>query len=83
MSTLTSSAGTEGIDASTERARYGCAVEGRYRLVEVLRRLKVSDRHIRLTLYSELGLTPEEADEALMHGKAETESSPAVEHEDE
>jgi len=41
------------------------AVEGKYRLVDVLRRLHVSDRHIRLTLVNELGLTPEEADQAL------------------
>jgi hypothetical protein len=40
-------------------------VEGKYRLVDVLRRLHVSDRHIRLTLVNELGLTPEEADQAL------------------
>ena len=40
-------------------------VSGSYRVVEVLRRLGMPEHLIRRTLYRELGLTPQEADDAL------------------
>lgn len=44
--------------------------KGRYRLVELLRSQGVPDRHIRRTLQTELGLTVEEADDALQSAPA-------------